>query len=982
MAHARWVGTLAGVVLVALPSCGGGVAPPTAPPPPPAPSSPAPAASEPEPFWQTIAAPPTQRKTAAFAFEIPGGVLLGDRGGGRHFRPSDGEGRSAARLDPSPHAVLLHVPEHGLVTCDRDGKIRRSPDPLGPLEIVGDAPVGAELDSLRAHRGGFTIGTRRGAMFSTDLASWQPLSWLGDRRPHRALLGADGVGLGLFTPQALASTHDGGKTWVPIDDAGVLATALQPAGDEILVEPGGVSDAYFRSWKRGQKALARALREPRNPPWTQPVEQLGVPSQLLDHGDRIDGRHTSLRGLIRGEAALSGDVAYYLHKGALGTRPLGGAVVWEEIAELSELGTCKGIATCGDRLAIGCQQGVWLQEGERRRVVWGETPLSMGFAGPDELVLATKSGINRIDLTSSNPAVVDLQGAPSKERYGKLTVRGSCSSGAAWIEKEGTFFRYEGKGGQVTPVGKPPFGADAIIGTHPNGSPVFAAGTGHAKRKGVPVLGYFDADGFRELELPFQPMHQHGHVEAHLASFEQGRGMLLDAEGDPHLTADAGKSWVEIDGPPGYEPASTLRPIACGATRCEIQDVAVSVGWSARQKSQAPRSGPDLALDLVCERAEPEKLTTPHADFVLGVVDFGVGSALVSSTLSTDVAGLFQRTERVPGTNEVFALHGFSDGSSKRTRLTRTAGTTSWVYGFMPFVRMGSLAVAASPVPNTLEALSVGWHGGAGAPARTTKFGASMLPRPSVEATLATPDGLVLLDRLGAMAMWIDATGVVGKRPWPSREIPTDTVADHEVDEHTKSSLVEVSDGRWIAMSPLGDHVRLVSIAEDGYATSRPQLFRSEAATLTLLDGRAQLVSVEIDRSGTHELRRRPVGDDLRLGDAVPIESGLEDGDLTSLAACSSEGEGILRAVELGEGRARVVGSADETVVDGQVVVQLRVSAEAACVRRVMIRGLDRLVAMGGGTGAAAWQHEVPDAEAGKTVASLLDCRAVSAARR
>ena len=257
-------------------------------------------------FWRPIESPPSHGINHTV---LQDGLLVTDHGGWRWKIPWQGEATRAAAPDPVAMTRLMHDAHAGLVGISRHGAIYQAAGVLLPFERRGELPGANRSPWLGG--GALFVRTSSALMRSMDLHTFAPLPRFEGRQPIDAHLDVDGRGMVLFTPQAMARTSDGGKTYQRID-AGVEAMKTLP--DEphqrrqpqakrrinairALVLGGGALD--------GDTVITHVARQPLGEAATSVERRCAGPvracegrvAQLCDGEVSIDGEPVATRGV-------------------------------------------------------------------------------------------------------------------------------------------------------------------------------------------------------------------------------------------------------------------------------------------------------------------------------------------------------------------------------------------------------------------------------------------------------------------------------------------------------------------------------------------------------------------------------------------------------------------------------------------------------------------------------------------------------------
>lgn len=896
------------------------------------PPAPPPKVAAPEPArpsasaarWRTVPVPPREDAKNP-TFSVPGGRLVVDASGGRWLF-SVGVGEAAKQtapqwreaIDEGALSMRYFEPKLGFLALAADGTLLGSTDPLGALRPIASLPKGTKPSTLRFFRGGITyFGDVGPELVGTD----------GARRPVRtmpgyvlaeALLGADGVGVGLFHPEAVALTKDSGATWTRLDTAGVRVTSIRVQNDAPLLVPGGVRDGFPRSVDLDNGKLVRVVEEltpdqrrERNERRRRRGEWeggfgYGPTFELLGGGPIAPWDHArlspqlALSGRRGGAAVGDGDRVIDFHPDP--TNPSRVLMTRGRIGEALEayggdaLGECVMLAAaiCGDRAAVLCGEKLHLFRGNET-VVTRAVPLGtqIGFDQEGQLVSAVDDEESRTvslrrwseDFTAGPPESV-----PGLTR-GPLSFLGGCGGPAFWIEGSGFATRWSKTLRAFEPPVNVPADARALAVSH-DGSLVASNGAD---------LLFFPAETVAPIGL-----HQPGYV-----SFTRsGRHALYVApSGQVQQSDDGGRTFSPI-----ATPAVRGRlPVLCGDERCQLGSGAWREGFARDpepiaawpEQASGPRAGsrdrpppppPPTGASMVC-RAD----ATLFEDLTGGPIVPRVGGWLAAG-VSLDEKG-------------VTAFFADPGGKGTETRLSRVRSITNGDIG------LGPALMATSTWGINRQKVSALYRWEPAGPA------VRIDPYADGRVTYLAEEGLATVDyQRGDLIHW-------GKQK-PSRRA-------FSAPSRGGSGILHVEpDGSWL----VAEHVergelRLITLPEGGRSEDRTVTLSgrdiSEQAVGFLPGPERKIVLLEATEDGGSELRVRSVSATLGLGDprSVPGTRAAK-GRLLDLPTCAPGAKGAFVYASSTEPRGVQL---DKHRVLRNVSRILRVNEASACVERTFL---------------------------------------------
>jgi hypothetical protein len=567
--------------------------------------------------WALVGAAPSGFEPGEWRVPRPAGAILVDSTG-RRWLAGDPP-RHAPAPDSVGHVRLFWHDDVGLIALDVDRKVRVARDPLGPFEVQSEVPQEVWVSQLNPYGGALAGPGARGAWATLDLRTWRQIPEIEGRSPHDVIMGRDGVGIGLFFPQAIAVTSDGGGTWQKLPDDDLDIRSIWVDGDRVTLLPGG-RDGHPLLWEP-RTATFRALPVPAAPDARKPREEPLPPSlQIAEEG--LPQRYPVVEAAALDLAAVSGDRAVVLGamemsaagpmRWKLGTGRLGEGITFGRgQASLTCATRSLRVAACGGAVAracpekgavrcldvpgvaVACEDKVYVRTagGEAHAVEFEGGTLALAWHGDRLLSVHRASGRAAMadDLAVystvfpagsaavTTPLSIGFTHAPGAEP----TLVGSCSGGsAAWLVARGDeVISSVLEGTTFLPKGfTRPRGA-GVLGQDGAGALLFA-------RADRPQLERLLPDGTAAVfPLSFSPG-----VGASLAgSLLRGHGLLVDAGGGFHQTDDGGESFHDLPAPPGKHPRGER--IVCGDSRCLVGKETVRTGWGP-QAGEEPR-GPD-----------------------------------------------------------------------------------------------------------------------------------------------------------------------------------------------------------------------------------------------------------------------------------------------------------------------------------------------------------------------------------------------------
>jgi len=915
--------------------------------------------------WSPIDAPPDKSEADLVT---PQGQLRHDPAGTRWIVGRERRAQRARRLDPSPHTSLKWEARQGLVSVGHDRRIRHAKEPLSALIEVGTVPQPIELTTVLRYRGGYSGFGVGGAQISSNGRDWRlPPSFAG-RTALQVLIGADGTGIGLFLPQLVATTSDGGASWQRLETGAALVTQLDIRGDVALLPGRLINHARGHSWTAERYSPESGLgsatvsEHAAGLPQSFPI-WAKKPSKQVRRGESAEPQRLVKCRYYGGcrSVTIDGDTvvvnvredrkvepAARAYKSLrIGQGSIGGALAWRTLGEpgACAAGTLRAIAACDGRVVGSCGSLITLETGQEQ--ISTRAPFAvaaLAFASPDRIIAVGEeygqlAAIEATDdLDDIEPLAIDPVELPPYE-HEQLSFVGGCASESdpdsasrrLWLtrldlvlslDEQRLSLRAKGK----DTAGRAPLGVDRLgrllLSTPTSCS--YSGGSDPVCRQ----LGRVTPSGFDGvLKLPFVPG-----ARAYLPSLAQGRGLLPDVAGNLWQTTDDGESWAVVQGPVGL---TSPRLVLCGANRCEVDDWAVRVGWPSagpktppRTSQWRPRRAKGVAptdMVLSCHQ-EPSLSPKLPPGTRLRTIRSGLGEVLWTA------AGEQKREGSEPRAEGTVVVVGHLDGTTKQVM---SCGRRCLTF--------------VGPVLGQLDAdRQLFWVGHDGQSHK------GPIPNSSILYEVHSTQGLSFTPNVKAPLITFARDGAVESRAWPAANDLYNV--DH--------SIVEAADGNWIVLGQPGrvSHfdermdggerlpqfpARAISLFRLSARDTAPPLTSLRALTTNLqIEHGAELIRegsqtylaiVESLADGGTELRLRTIAADLTIGGAIAVaNTRAPAGQLTPLSNCARGAPGALvslRAPELGP---------NETLLDGKrlrggQLRWVRVHSSGACVERTLL---------------------------------------------
>lgn len=856
--------------------------------------------------WRQVAVAPPRREHHYHREELvfsdwdrgDPGFLVHDLGGGRWFFPCAAAGAPLGlprvqRSFPTSRGQLRLDDRDAL---DAQGFLLRRATVIDvPTRLFSTPiPADAEASSVRVLGGVATVWTERGLVSIREGQAPRRLGTLTGYEPREAAIDGEGHGVGLFVPERIALTHDGGATWKPVTLPDVHVRQLDVVRDRVLATPGGLRDELPRdvdvhtgeatraAWPRPAPCEPPKRHQPPMRPPSYPATPGVQEEDLRSLPVRLDPSPTTVRHersfAIDGDAVVGRGPRLTDHPGK---DPQAKLLAWGMLGEplvplpgdQGTVGEDQRIAMCRGVIAV-ISYGVLttFRNGTRLGSLEMGLDADVAFDAGGRLWTASKltaaswgSRLRRLNPDALKDAPIDEQDAPIGPE--PATFVGGCGRAALWIHSPGLGARLVGdRFGEGLPVqrGTEPVGVDA------QGNLLALSSE---EERGANTL-HFSPSGERAT-LPAT-------MSRGFSLASDGLSGLVSTNEDGILqTDDGGRTWLPIDAPAGEHRLT----VVCGATRCLLGNSAIREGFGrvpsqteAGVETTAPRA---RTRRQVVEEPEPRTVTRCVRD-------------------GTFFPGLVAE--------EVDARVG------------------RWLF--------------ASTSPNEPDGSSTNWLGDVSGARVSAKAGTRGLGGTGFS-------GPTLFESTGRKMAYFNAyTGILtlldGRRAEPRSTL--DPPDRHAIEPGV---LHEHRDGDWYTFRgmPLarGELAVLGRQPRDALPIHRQLLLGGEhlpETALGFLPGdRPSVVLLERvldDASGKAqiELRTRPVAADLTLGEPTPIAGtrGAADASI-ALPVCTETAIAIGSVVHL-EALAPVRIMLDQTPHTTRLVRLLRVTQASACVER------------------------------------------------
>ncbi len=927
MGHLPSRSVLSLLAVAALVSIGCAPPPPPAPPPAPAVSAPPP---PPKPHWSLVSTPP-DKASSWRTLPLAQGELRVDRGGYRWLLSSEhpmGE-RAESPLPSSPVALDVGSGEE-LILLGADRSAYVSTSLLGALARRGELPKGLPSEAVHIFRGGLSAVTRGKAWVSTDETTWKEAGAFGLRAPIEALVGRDGKGLGLFAPQAIATTSDAGATWtaIPVEDRERISSLSWDSASpqEVLLPPVRQRDHALRTWTLGDSVLHaetsndsgeryRSRWRWRSPPLSEASSKERLTEALTA---RVLVENERELPVLDGDRLLTSPFLVEEHQPAVVTSgPLGEPR--HSLDVMFSYSTSRSVkptfAACdGSVLLLAGKSGVLkLATGLEVPV---ELTKSKAYSYQHQLAVPLGPGVF-LGYDQGNRMVSRFQVEGEKVTTTELVLGGEklleftspLSADAKPIASNPVFSRMLGSCHGATP-------AAWLINSSSDNQLIVTVASQTEQARALVLKGELDPLGVGDdgslillqrgkepaslrvstsLAVTKTPLSFEPKKLTYLEELSQGHALTLSKEGRPLQSDDEGKSWTPISSPP-LTTSENIKGIVCGTSRCLVGDTAIHLGWerddvTLGSSSQEPKAEPGNSaavgdtLHCTVDDAREPKLP---ADVFIRELGFGQGTLAwqaIASDRSINSDGARYKS------HPITVWMGAGDGSVSSKLLTSTkslyfeGGVLGFPYVIVP-MDMGRFVA-----PNAL-ALDLWWLAPKGAAQHVQLTTANL-----GSGFLQTDSGVAYLDGLAKELHWRHANGHEEKLDWPGRDSASiDSLQGARVTSSRDwPGLVllasydfhpeEVSEGLPSLMSsPPPRSLELLGYDLNRVRHERVMTWEAlglpETAFGVLHDsGGVSLVGMEWRPDGGRELRARPVLPDLSLGEPVSLRGGAAAAD-------------------------------------------------------------------------------------------------------
>ena len=536
--------------------------------------------AEPEARWLAVSAPPSASQLVPWA-KTPAGRVGIDPSGTRWLRGSSWS--HAANPDRFRYALLRYQASLGLVAIGHDGVVRMAAEPLGAFETRGALPAGSDPAQVRIHGGGLTVGKH----VSVDGGkSWSAVSPHGDRAPLELAIDKSGVGIGVFTPEALGLTKDGGHSWAALTPRELPVGFLQPVASDQVV----VGDAHY--WSPGETTL-RACQPTACKADASTMPLKAAPTPTNDNRPR---RASVLEATLDGDELVVVELGDRVEQRArIGRGRLGEGVRYRQV-ELGPTAPPQLIsASCSGTVVFGWGKQLWVAKPDQqpRHFDLAVSMTALVMAGPDRALVVGSEAALWLDTNAASQAAPPIPLPGLTAGYSDVQAVSTCRDKgpqAAWVlmparhRRQCLAFKIAASTAHATPC---PFDGGSLVamGVDTQDRLVFAI-DGDASKSQHARLAIVDPQAQAEVvTLPFvTALSSH---PTRLVSLSINRGLLLDRQARAYQTDDGGKSWRRVPGPPaqvlrwrerGYQRDYSMQ---CGKTGCQFGDGLVRLGWQA-----------------------------------------------------------------------------------------------------------------------------------------------------------------------------------------------------------------------------------------------------------------------------------------------------------------------------------------------------------------------------------------------------------------
>lgn len=510
------------------------------------------------------------------------------------------------------------------------GAVYEARTPMGPLAFVSKAP--GPIYDFAGRRGVLAALDPLGKLYRFDGSMWHPVELA--YALHELAATAEGTLLGLTFPEQLATSSDGGATFLPLAVPRFGAHALVETDDGGIDVSGMVSDLRLAADGRALSPVAG------DPTKSVPADEAtaitpraGPSAEALIEGRAaIDGaRYFEVRGK---SAACDGCEGSETRRGwSLAWGRLDG-VLSERAIELDPACVDAKVAVRGDVHAVAC-----LTEGEPREVLVFRSVAGARFEKHGPPLVASRA--DGIELGVGSDGAIVLFGVTARDARGtrvaivRLGDDGSLTharapeligapSSVAWSSdgRRAYFVGERDKGFAVVPFASEDAGRSfSAIALRPESERdrafvrAFGERAAYGERRILPgnegELGLFVASA-----MPRYAFAKSDGTIASVAEWPRRTPLVgVGGAGDRLLVAHVEPSargaslWQSIDGGLSFRPV--LAPFPIGADRPESLDVACVPG-ACVVSNFATRVGWDVSHSITDPNREP--ITEPRAD--------------------------------------------------------------------------------------------------------------------------------------------------------------------------------------------------------------------------------------------------------------------------------------------------------------------------------------------------------------------------------
>lgn len=913
--------------------------------------------------FRAVTTPPRQRADD-FLFPVPDGSLLVDDSGVRWLFPSGGGKPVAADpLESDRIAASFFDEARGLLRVTHDRRVL-STRGAGAYEQLGVLPEGSVASSLRHFAGGLVVRTAAGFRFSADGQSFHPVPELVGREPYEIVLDARGRGAGIFLPEMVARTLDGGRTWLPVSLEKASAARLEVFQGHLVVLASSPADAPglsldLDSGKTSPVTVPSAARlmrrdvapatldlptpqlqfiaaiggaapdvRPKAPPTPDGALRLPSPAVALSiDGDRV------LAATLDKSQREEGDPRF-----VIGT--LGDGLDRVDDALFGGCGHAS-IALCGEEIAVQCDGRLHRLRGgrlaskspeNRYRNKGTEEISALGFDHEGRLLAAVtvtdaeyqRRAVLRRYTTDDGQGFEDtvLKGA---DAFGASFV-GGCHAPGLWLVTKERAIAFQG--GQPTePVmlehGDLPLGVNAhrkLLVARKDELRLLPDGVS------VPLLGVRPG----ALSLAQDGVH----------------GLFSARSGQIFQTDDGGLGWSPIVGPS----LRSQTQITCGKTRCLVGSGTVREGFTRGPEPIAP--WPEPAAEGKPQRPAPSlprRLSSCHWDkslFAGGLPRHGMSPRLGQQLYAGRAADLHAQ----PG--DVSGVFGDVEGKAVTAKIGKTLAFTTDTRSFDLDVGAPAVQLSRIAAPESHRTVYRWEPGGPLHQLLEPDGGLSVF---GLGVRLLGED-FVAAQRSGRSGLWVWGRAKPKQVAAPEGFAPDDGV------------IVAAPLGGYLIASAdqLGHRIELFSLLGNGSLQRRAFLTARDTPPehgVGIAASPSPVVAlVERLSDGQTEIRLRPVENDLSLGSATAVPgTRAAPGHLAALSTCPRGAKGLLMRTAISGDHVLQIDGFDQR---GGFQRILRITPEGACVERTLltsgVQDLNTWVIMAGNGGIGATFQPTP----------------------